>query len=73
MPPRSGACAEVLDNARIPCCDGTLPPDPALPAGWRDPWNRDRAEDEKEKVMILAFPLALIGLAFLTYVTVAVR
>jgi hypothetical protein len=30
-------------------------------------------EDEKEKVMILAFPLALIGAAFLTYVTIAAR
>jgi hypothetical protein len=40
---------------------------------WPDKWIGEGAEHGKETVMILAFPLALIGAAFLTWVTLAAR
>jgi len=35
--------------------------------------RRRSGDQRKETVMILAFPLALVGAAFLAYVTVAAR
>jgi hypothetical protein len=49
--------------------------------GWPEPWRREwvKPRDEKplaaqpEEVMIIAFPFALLGAAFLAFVTVAAR